>query len=131
MSDDINYMDLDEFREVGFLQEANRQFFHMLGLAIEVREGFKDRDEVQAWLHERGIHFGTDAVDCVWSFIVAAGLNKAHLGGVWDYRSDPEGMVFAPGVIEPAKASRVQAEREKHYPARRKLFNSSTQSMHH
>lgn len=32
----INYMDMDEFRIGGFLQEANRLFFHPLGLAISV-----------------------------------------------------------------------------------------------
>jgi hypothetical protein len=31
-----NRMDLTEFRESGLLQEANRQFFHPLGLALEV-----------------------------------------------------------------------------------------------
>lgn len=30
------YMPLDEFVEAGYLQEANRQFFHPLGLALEV-----------------------------------------------------------------------------------------------
>lgn len=30
------YMDITEFREAGYLQEANRVFFHPLGLALEV-----------------------------------------------------------------------------------------------
>ena len=29
-------MDLNEFRDGGFLQEVNRQFFHPLGLALEI-----------------------------------------------------------------------------------------------
>jgi hypothetical protein len=29
-------MNIKEFREQGYLQEANRQFFHPLGLALEV-----------------------------------------------------------------------------------------------
>lgn len=33
---DIKYMDLNEFREAGFLQEVNRLFFHPLGLALEI-----------------------------------------------------------------------------------------------
>ena len=33
---DINWMDLDEFVDEGFLQEVNRQFFHPLGLALAV-----------------------------------------------------------------------------------------------
>ena len=32
----IKHMSIKEFREIGFLQEANRQFFHPLGLALEV-----------------------------------------------------------------------------------------------
>lgn len=31
-------MDLKEFREFGYLQEANRRFFHPLGLALGVVE---------------------------------------------------------------------------------------------
>ena len=34
--DGINYMDIGEFREFGYLQEVNRMFFHPLGLALEV-----------------------------------------------------------------------------------------------
>jgi len=45
MNDDneikINYMSIKEFREEGYLQEANRRFFHPLGLALEVT---RDRD---------------------------------------------------------------------------------------
>ncbi len=33
---DIQYMSIKEFRQLGFLQEANRQFFHPLGLALQV-----------------------------------------------------------------------------------------------
>lgn len=41
----IKRMDIAEFRDLGFLQEANRQFFHPLGLALEViqEEGKPDR----------------------------------------------------------------------------------------
>ena len=33
---DIKRIDIKEFREQGYLQEANRRFFHPLGLALEV-----------------------------------------------------------------------------------------------
>lgn len=33
---DIKRIDLTEFRDLGFLQEVNRKFFHPLGLALEV-----------------------------------------------------------------------------------------------
>lgn len=36
MSDDIKYMDLDEFKNLGYLQELNRQFLHPRGLALEM-----------------------------------------------------------------------------------------------
>ncbi len=36
MSDEINRMDVKTFRELGYLQELNRQFLHPLGLALEV-----------------------------------------------------------------------------------------------
>lgn len=32
-------MPIEDFRKLGFLQEANRQFFHPLGLALEVVVG--------------------------------------------------------------------------------------------
>lgn len=35
----IKYMDIVEFRDEGYLQEVNRQFFHPLGMALEVKEG--------------------------------------------------------------------------------------------
>ena len=35
-SKEIKYMDFEEFRQLGFLQEVNRRFFHPLGLAIEM-----------------------------------------------------------------------------------------------
>lgn len=36
MSNVIKRIDIKEFRAKGFLQEANRKFFHPLGLALEV-----------------------------------------------------------------------------------------------
>ena len=33
---EIKYIDIAEFRRLGFLQEVNRQFFHPLGLALAV-----------------------------------------------------------------------------------------------
>jgi len=36
MSDDIKYADISELRDLGVIQEINRQFLHPLGLALEV-----------------------------------------------------------------------------------------------
>lgn len=33
---DVKKMSIKEFRAVGYLQEANRRFFHPLGMALEV-----------------------------------------------------------------------------------------------
>ncbi len=37
MSEKIKYMDIAEFRKLGYLQEANRLFFHPHGLALDVQ----------------------------------------------------------------------------------------------
>lgn len=67
-------MKIREFREFGFLQEANRLFFHPLGLALEV--------------------IVSDKGD--------------SLGGIWDYRNDPEGILFKKGMVEKAKIKTVE-----------------------
>lgn len=87
-------IDIEEFREGGFLQEANRLFFHPLGLALEV---------------------------------VVEDDGTEHLGGVWDYRDDPEGVVFGDGMIEPAKVAHVESERLRHVATRRAMFGASIQ----
>lgn len=33
-----------------------------------------------------------------------------RLGGVWDYRDDPDGMCFAENLIDPAKAINITAQ---------------------
>lgn len=93
---DINYMDIAEFTDVGFLQEANRLFFHPLGLALEVTEPGE------------GEHF------------------ESYISGVWDYRDDPEGMTFADDVLTTERAQRVIEERRKHAEARCKIFSTNT-----
>ena len=72
------YMDIKEFRELGFLQEVNRRFLHQFGLALKV---VVDED-------------GTES-----------------LGGIWDYRDDPEGIRFKKGVISLKKAIHVESLR--------------------
>jgi len=65
--EDVKRIDIKEFREKGFLQEANRHFFHPLGLALEI-------------------------------IIEDDGSEK--LGGIWDYRDDPEGMFFENDMMQ-------------------------------
>jgi len=40
-------INLNEFRKLGFLQEANRQFFHPLGLALSVNLNEITGDEIE------------------------------------------------------------------------------------
>ena len=75
MTEAIKRIDIKEFREVGFLQEVNRLFFHPLGLALEV---------------------------------VIEDDGSEKLGGVWDFRDDPEGMFFGPGMAKQEKAEAVE-----------------------
>jgi hypothetical protein len=53
-----------------------------------------------------------------------------RLGGIWDYRDDPEGIAYGAGVLgeqEAAKAAYVAAELERHRPARVALFGDLIQ----
>jgi len=92
--DGVKRLDMAVFRDLGLLQEANRLFFHPLGLALEWTAG----DET----------------------------TPAGITGVWDYRDDPEGMMFGEG-LDPAKMEAVEAERWRHVAARRALFGSTIQ----
>lgn len=87
--DNVKRMDLSEFRELGYLQEVNRGFFHPHGLALEM------------------------AID----------NGQFSISGVWDYREDPEGIIFVDGAIDPQKIDTVKAELKKHVDARVKLFD--------
>lgn len=76
-----------EFQDEGYLSEANRRFFHPLGLALEM---YKGQD------------------------------GEMYLGGIWDCRDDPEGLVH----YEPDqdKAAQVQAEWDKRAEVREEKF---------
>lgn len=54
--------------------------------------------------------------------VVVEDDGSERLGGVWDYRDDPEGIVFGEAVDED-KVVRVADERRRHYAARAKLFD--------
>lgn len=88
----VKYMDIQEFTDTGYLHEVNRRFFHPLGLALSVRA---DTDSE------------TGEVVGAWK-----------LGGIFDYRDDPEGVIFDADTLDPEKAARVQAEMEARRPAR-------------
>lgn len=108
-SDEIKYLDIAAFRDEGYLQEANRQFFHVLGLALEWAGGL-DREAVERLLANAGIQFGRDAVDNCMALVRVLGLDKPRLSGVWDYRDDPEGINYGPGTISVLKFKKVRDE---------------------
>lgn len=107
MADEVQYMDLDEFREFGYLQEINRRLLHPLGIALEWRdyseeEWRKDLKEafVKAEDEEDGEPDLSDFVTAVIALLYKARLVGPQLSGVWDYRDDPEGMAFGGKYIE-------------------------------
>lgn len=72
-SEQTKYLDLKVFQEEGFLLEANRQFFHPLGLALGI---YWDEDDLE---NKKGIDPET---------AVPKGLI------IYDSRDDPEGTAF-------------------------------------
>lgn len=40
------------------------------------------------------------------------------LGGIWDYRHDPEGMNYGPGMLDPDKTERIYTEISAKKPVR-------------
>ena len=86
----MKYMDIERFIEEGYLQEANRQFFHPLGLALTVKAETDDE---------------TGEVTGPW-----------EIAGVQDVRPDPEGMIFM--EIDEAKTDNVAKQAEVRRPIR-------------
>lgn len=136
-------IDVGEFRERGFLQEANRLFFHPLGLALQVRTMTDDwsdetierspwmRSRIEALaerLASRNLHFAQGHYEASDYRDFARELcrdiwpkGSQFIDGIWDYREDPEGIYFAAPLSEEA-AELVAAERRSHTEARRRLF---------
>lgn len=77
--------------------------FIRLGLLQEVNRLF---------LHPRGL-----ALE-----VVIDKDGSARLGGIWDYRSDPEGMAFDDGMLSSSKALTVAVMRASKLQARRKML---------
>lgn len=84
---EIKRIDIKEFRKEGFLLEANRQFFHPLGLALEI---LVDIDRYGAFWYYLKRAFKS---------LFGRGFPKEYLGGVWDYRDDPEGVLYDDNIV--------------------------------
>lgn len=100
MADDVTRMDITKFRELGYLQEANRRYFHPLGLALEVKV---DED-------------GTET-----------------LGGIQDFRDDPEGLIFTDNPDDAAamseRAARIDREWKDRQSTRQHAFGWMVQPL--
>lgn len=143
MADETKYIDVAEFRELGFLQEANRQFFHPLGLALSVVR--LSEEQFDNWLGEAAAtmveNLGWGPADTptvreamreqIELLVKTIGFGPGErLGPVWDAREDDEGMIFGGPDnygLDPAKAATVDAEARRHTVARLAMFGSNVQ----
>ena len=58
--------------------------------------------------------------------VVISDNGTESLGGIWDSRNDPEGMLFDVNMIEEDKIKRVEAMLERHVATRQDMFNSDS-----
>lgn len=87
MGDEIKRIDIAEFRREGYLQEVNRQFFHPLGLAMEV---VVDED-------------GSERLGGVWDY-------RGDDEGIWyDGGVDAQKAARIEALLEERKPARVAA----------------------
>ena len=109
MASEIKKMNIKEFQKKGFLQEANRMFFHPLGLALEIivdwPKNVTDEEKKEYKTPDKHPKSGY------------------KMGGVWDYRDDPEGMLFGDGMIDKKKSSNIEELRVSKLAKRVKLMN--------
>lgn len=89
-----------DFIELGYLQEANRCFFHPLGLALEL-------DNPEANLDE----------------------DLGHSLSIVDGRDNPPGFIFAPGLLDREKAEGIAEEFVNRAGIRIRLFGHIIQEV--
>lgn len=117
MADEINRMDIAQFQALGFLQEANRLFFHPHGLALEIvdddssmRLEIRDcRDDPQGPVFGPGARVELALVESVWRRREKHAAHRAKLFGPFGSAS-PEDLV-APGAGLAKKAKTSTASR--------------------
>jgi hypothetical protein len=145
----VKYIGAGEFRRLGFLQEANRLFFHPHGLALELTTvtdeqggdgftsvGLLDPERatlmgvIDAERSRRGADTDMADLDALAHRIdegTRCRPGDKWVSGVWDYRDDPEGVTFGSGGYGDSheRAERVRIERLKHAKARAELFHGA------
>lgn len=111
----VKRIDIAEFRREGYLQELNRRFLHPLGLALEVVvEPCPCRDGTI----EEGPPGATHTVTCP---TCHGDKQRERMGGVWDYRDDPEGIYYD-GQLDPEKAGHIDALTKERFAPRKKAL---------
>lgn len=126
MSDDeIKYIDIEEFRDAGFLQEVNRRVLHPAGLALAVSTPWT-LAHLDALL--KTAHIELDA-DTLGRLHMVLAYDRWTLTGVWDCRDDREGVVFSDlsEDADAARADRVDEEIARHTAARVTLLGDIVQ----
>jgi hypothetical protein len=122
LADEIKKMSVDEFVDVGYLQEVNRLWFHERGLALAVSRPVAESFE--SWLDETTqiLMENVEIADSqmferlriqIEALLRTLGFEpgKRALGYIWDCRDDPEGVRFGPGVLSREKAENVRRDR--------------------
>lgn len=89
----IKRMDIAEFRRLGLVQEINRQMLHPLGLALGVIIDL-EKCGTCGGPKESTIHMA-DHPDVEIRNGAHAFTETARLGGIWDFRDDPEGLRYS------------------------------------
>lgn len=123
----MKHIDIAEFQKLGYLQEANRLFFHPHGLALEVtvvdEGGLRPDDPIIESIEAALDEVRPDVGNADFAKQLAAALypvGSKFLSGVWDDRDDPEGVYF--GDEKATKAAEPKRERLRHALARAKFF---------
>lgn len=99
---EISYIGTHAFIDDGYLQEVNRQFLHPLGLALELTPDGSSVEDLDV----------SQAVD----LLTSRGYMVTRC---WDYRDDPEGIVFGDSTLARPETRRKAANVLKECIARR------------
>ena len=102
------YMDIAAFKDLGHVQELNRLFLHPLGLALEVKR------ESLPWYARLWLRFRRLLARLAHRPVQEADDETGEwgpwtLGGIWDYRDDPEGVTFGGDYLDTNEAKKKAA----------------------
>jgi len=103
MSNDVNRIDIREFRESGFLQELNRKFLHPMGMALEVIIDDEDGSESLGGIwdyreDDEGVYYDIEHSDeeTIKSFTKKAKFVEEHYNKVTQKRFKKLGFIVEP-----------------------------------